>query len=148
MIRMNPLTPIVHLIDPVDRYFRKAGVNQRKARRGQFPPRPSLLDDESFPGQWIRVRDIADQPGLSNATASLIAEGAVRIRTPYGLIGAKLVRFWTGSGLLDVQYSQGSPDEWGRGVSRIGPEQMKDPYYVARTYLEEVVASFHPGTPP
>ena len=114
MVSMNLLVRIADLVDPANRYF----VRAEKER----PPRISLEDfnppdPADLPGWRVEAAEPDPARALDKATETLLEDGAVKVRTAQGIVAAKLIRFWTGSAILDVR-SIGSAD-WGRRISRL-----------------------------
>ena len=71
---------------------------------------------------------------ISEATTLVVDQGVVRVRTPSAVMAARLVRFWTGSGAIDIQVRLG-PDASAGGIARIPKSQMNDVRQVVQSEL-------------
>src|SRR6266566_929304 len=138
---MNPLEPIAHLIDPVEKYFRRSD-KRACGSAGRRPP-PGM---ESLPGSWVEVAGWNDDEGIARASAELVERAAVRIRMPHGMLAAKMLRFWTGSGVLDI-LSTRDDRVWGGSISRIERAQFKDLRPLVDGYLAFAIAGMDPTAP-
>jgi len=150
---VNPLKGIWLLVDPVEWYHCRA--------EKEWPPSVPLRDYKppdptGLPGDWIDASQPERARGLDEATGKVLEHGAVRVRTSDGVVAAKLVRFWTGSAILDIR-SIGSTVSAGRGrrISRLRQRPrnwMPPPWdtleHDVRRRLEDAVEEHESPRPP
>jgi hypothetical protein len=150
---VNPLKGIWLLVDPVEWYHRRAEKELPPSvpLRDYKPPDPAGL-----PGDWVDASEPERARALAEATGKLLEHGAVRIRTADGVVAAKLVRFWTGSAILDIR-SIGSTVSagWGRRISRLRqrprigtPPPLNTLQHEVRSRLEDAVEEQESPRPP
>jgi hypothetical protein len=142
---------LLKLVRPAEAYVRQKQDRSRlRAKRGtgwakapgwaafgpfgSKPPPGRVRPSRSFPEgvqkgptQWedrARELEAANRQAVEEGAEELLRSGAALISTPSGPVQAKLVRFWTGTGILDCRFPS-TKDRNGRSFTLVDRRQLK-----------------------
>jgi len=150
------------LFDPVERYVRKQGMGPSppRARRAQPRPTAPLSAEAGHPprvaeepyrnGEELDTSSkasISAQPGyLEERARELVHSGTATIALTGGVLQARLIRFWNGSGVLAMEHS--TPTVQGNSVTRLLRRQLAEPVPMLTNHLAVEVAELEADIAP
>ncbi|SRR6266542_509150 len=128
------------------------GPPESKPPPGWVPPSPPLPQrGPEGPSRWedrTRELEAANRQAIEEGAEELLLSGTTAIPTPFGRVQAKLVRFWTGTGILDCRFpSTGNVN--GSSFTLVDRRQLKGnfPSALAGHLLSSILSLDHNAHP-